>query len=249
MPFAKVDEAQLAAWTEGAELGPTLERNAASAYGSMLSGKLKPLVRQRLNHIGLKYIHAEYESESKQAATGEDIKSPRVGLLVVACHIVCCSDLMKMDKSDLHQIVILLLEGLNSCNLLHRQAKVLVLTTTLKLISVVPSSVRKSRHLACLFQVISSNLFCSCFNQVSSFLVTAVSGLLRAYAASDPASEVASKLIALQALERMANIEGARASAPNIKPAVVAILAAALDHPNGLLRQAAVEVQNAWYVV
>ena len=73
--------------------------------------------------------------------------------------------------------------------------------------------------------------------------------MLRAYAVSDPASEVGAKLIALQALEAMTTIEGAKTSAPNIKPAVVAILRAALDHPNGLLRQAAVDVQNAWHVL
>jgi hypothetical protein len=84
---------------------------------------------------------------------------------------------------------------------------------------------------------------------VNGFLLTVVSGLLRAYAVSSPSSEVASKLLALQALERMAFIEGARASAPNIRPAVVAILALALNHPSGLLRQAAVDVQNAWHVL
>ena len=79
--------------------------------------------------------------------------------------------------------------------------------------------------------------------------MTVVSGLLRAYAVSSPSVEIATKLLALQALERMTTIEGARASAPDIRPAVVAILALALNHPSGVLRQAAVNVKNAWEVL
>ena len=79
--------------------------------------------------------------------------------------------------------------------------------------------------------------------------MTLVTGLLRAYAISDPSSEVACKLLALQALEGMARMEGAKVSAITVRPAVVEVLASAMNHPSGLLRQAAVDVRNAWYVL
>jgi hypothetical protein len=90
---------------------------------------------------------------------------------------------------------------------------------------------------------------CGIYDQVSGFLLTVVTGLLRAFAVSDPSSEVSCKLLALQALEGMAHVEGARKSASAIQPAVVAVLAAAMNHPSGLLRQAAVDVRNAWYLM
>ena len=74
-----------------------------------------------------------------------------------------------------------------------------------------------------------------------------VTGLLRAYASSEPSSEISCKLLALQALERMAEVDGAKQFSAAVKPAVVSIMAAALNHPSGLLRQAAVDVRNAWY--
>lgn len=66
---------------------------------------------------------------------------------------------------------------------------------------------------------------------------------------SDPVSEISCKMLALQGLEELSHLEGARSSTVDIKPAVVAVLAAAMNHPSGLLRQAAVDVRNAWYVL
>jgi hypothetical protein len=55
--------------------------------------------------------------------------------------------------------------------------------------------------------------------------------------------------LALQALEGMADMEGAKQFTMSIKPAVVSIIAAAINHPSGLLRQAAVDVRNAWFLM
>lgn len=84
---------------------------------------------------------------------------------------------------------------------------------------------------------------------MSGFALSIVTGLLRAYAVSDPVSEVSCKLLALQGLEGVAHMEHTKSSNSAIKPAVVAVLAAAMNHPSGLLRQAAVDVRNAWYVL
>jgi hypothetical protein len=84
---------------------------------------------------------------------------------------------------------------------------------------------------------------------VNGFSLSIVTGLLRAYAVCDPVTEVSCKLLALQGLEGVAHMEGTKSSTSTIKPAVVAVLAAAMNHPSGLLRQAAVDVRNAWYVL
>jgi hypothetical protein len=76
-----------------------------------------------------------------------------------------------------------------------------------------------------------------------------VKGLLRAYSSTHPVSEVSSKLLALQALEGFALLDGSNQAVNAIKPAVVSILAAAMNHPSGLLRQAGVDVRNAWYLM
>jgi hypothetical protein len=139
---------QLSKWKE-AGTEASLEMTAASSFGSMLSGKLRPVVRQRLTHIGLQYVHKQYEIETIQATSGENISAPRLGLLVIVCHMICCSDITKMDKAVLHQMVTLALEGLGSCDLLPPPAKILILASTLKLISVVPSSVGQSCKVSC----------------------------------------------------------------------------------------------------
>ena len=79
--------------------------------------------------------------------------------------------------------------------------------------------------------------------------MTLVTGFLRAYAVSHPSREVSCKLLALQGLEAMTHMQGAKQHMCAVKPAVVEVLAAAMNHPSGLLRQAAVDVRNAWDVL
>lgn len=85
--------------------------------------------------------------------------------------------------------------------------------------------------------------------QVDGFLLTLVTGLLQAYAVSDPSSEVSTKLLALQGLVALTHLEGSKKAIASVQPAVVAVLGSAVDHPSGMLRQAAVDVRNAWYLV
>ena len=151
------------------------------------------------------------------------------------CHVICDIDLSKLDQMTLHQIASITVEGLSSSQLFDPNgvysptkttSKNLVLVAILKLLSVAPESV-----------------------PASGFLLTLVTGLLQAYAVSDPSTEVSSKLLALQGLEAMSRVDGAKKAIMTIQPAVVSVLAAAVNHPSGLLRQAAVDVRNAWYLV
>ena len=76
-----------------------------------------------------------------------------------------------------------------------------------------------------------------------------MTGLLQAYAVAHPSSEVSTKLLALQGLAALTNLDGARKAVTTIQPAVVSVLGPAINHPSGMLRQAAVDVRNAWYLV
>lgn len=204
---------------------------AASGYGSMLTDSrliTKPLMKQRLIHASSKYIKAAYEAERSQSPTTADsVTTPPPGLLVVASHILCISDVTKLDRTTLHQLSTLVVEGLSSPLFLSEStastsSKNLVLTAVLKVISLVPTV-------------------------VNGVVLSIVTGLLRVYAMSDSTSEVSCKLLALQGLECLAHIDGTSTS--SIRPAVVAVLAAATNHPSGLLRQASVDVRNAWFVL
>jgi hypothetical protein len=137
----------------------SLELNAASAYGSMLSvDGVKPLMKQRLTHISLKQIKMAYEKERDHARNGETVAAPRVGLLAIVCHVVCSSDVSKIDRSTLHQMATLAVEGLSSKIFLAKTgneksapkataAKNLVLAAILKILCVAPTVVRLARQL------------------------------------------------------------------------------------------------------
>ena len=79
-----------------------------------------------------------------------------------------------------------------------------------------------------------------------------VTGTLRAFAtlgAPRQSCEVACKLLALQALATVAQMGQIPDVLKTIRPAVVSILGSASNHPSALLRIAAVEVRNAWFVM
>lgn len=128
-----------------------LEIAAASAYGSMLSIEGgSPFMKQRLTHVTLKHVRSTYEEERAQATFGHDIPPPRIGLLVIVCHIICCSNITKIEKTTLYQIAAIAVEGLSSGVFSVDEGsrksdlapvKKLVLAAILKLICVAPMAV------------------------------------------------------------------------------------------------------------
>ena len=103
-----------------------------------------------------------------------------------------------------------------------------------------------------MFIVVSNGCLSHClisflFSQISSRIVV-VRGLLRAFALSDASLDIGSKLLALQGLEALALMDGG-SEVLSIKSAVLSVLGAAINHPSSLLRQAAVDVRNAWYTL
>ena len=86
-------------------------------------------------------------------------------------------------------------------------------------------------------------------SQLSSYSESIMIGLLRAYATADVLSDIACKLLILQVMERLCHTEVRKKVLATMKPAVVSILGAAMNHPSRLLRAAAVSVRNTWFTL
>jgi hypothetical protein len=211
----------------------SLQIAAASGYGAMLFvDGLKPLMKQRLAHVCLKSVKRIFDAESEQALHDEPVAAPSVGQLLVVSHLVCASDLSKFDQKTRHMAATVSVEGLSS-DLFQvgkmilddgREARTLVVCSVLKLISTSPMT-------------------------VNGFVLTMVAGLLRAYAVASPDSEIGCKVLVLQALEELSRLHGAKPTIIAVKPAVLSILASAMNQKSALLRSTAVDVRNAWCLV
>jgi len=201
---------------------------AASAYGAILmEDGVKPLIKQRLIHVCIKYI-------KKSLGKGED--SDSVGLLMIVCYVICGGDLLKFDSATIHTLATLLINGF-STDLFQTSSQI---TTKLA------SNVTKARML-----VVSALLKILCVSPkaVNGHILEIVSGLLRLYAISDPSVDVGCKLITLQALQALAHLDNAKDSILAVKPAVIAILSSSMSQKNVILRSAAVDVKNMWCLV
>jgi hypothetical protein len=211
----------------------SLQIAAASGYGALLTvDGIKPLMKQRLSHVCLKSIKRIYDSECEQARLDQAVTAPSVGQLLVVCHLVCANDLSKFDRKTTHMAATVTVEGLSSD--LFRVGKKL------------SGNVVKARTLVICAVL---KLICNAPATVNGFVLTMVAGLLRAYAVSNPDSEIGCKLVVLQALEELSHLEGARATIIAVKPAVLSILASAMNQKSILLRSTAVDVRNVWCLI
>ena len=77
-----------------------------------------------------------------------------------------------------------------------------------------------------------------------------LTGVLRCFAAeAHPTQDIAVKLLALQVLESMAQAGVFHKGMVAFRPAVIAVLSGAMNHPSSLIRQAAVDVRNSWFTL
>ncbi|KAL3913726.1 MAG: hypothetical protein SGILL_006374, partial [Bacillariaceae sp.] len=202
-----------------------VQLSAASAYGSMLMiDAIKPLMKQRLTHASLKFVKKTFELESNQAQHDEQVSAPSIGQLLVVCHVICSADLRKMDRATTHMIATVCIEGFSS--------------DAFQVGKKMSNEAVKARTLVVCAAL---NLICTIPKVVNGFVLSMVAGLLRAYAVTDPDTEVGCKLIVLQSLEKLSSLDGAKATIVTVKPAVLAILAVAMNQKSGLLRSAAVD--------
>ena len=210
---------------------------SASSFGAILMQEdVKPLMKQRLIHESLKYIERAYAKGLEEAGFGQVASATQIGLLMIACYVICAADLLKFDHAALHKFATLAVEGFSS--------EIFQLPSQLG--SKLPDEVTKTKTLIVCAVL---KLICLAPASVNGLIITIVSGLLRSYAVANIDSEVGCKVLALQGLEQIAYLEGAKTSISAVKPAVVAILASAMNQKSGLLRSAAVDVRNAWCLV
>jgi Dos2-interacting transcription regulator of RNA-Pol-II len=238
---AKIDLTVFDQYRKGSSTN--LEVGAASAFGSILScGGADSLWKQRIGFIGGNRLHANMANGPAK---------PSIGAVCVSAHLLCStsnlSSLPSKNGSSTELLTKIVVDSLSppagtdtamaspQC-ILPTLVKKLVLTAIIKLLCVVPSSMTPS-------------------------LYSIVVGVMRAYASNVPDDSCCSqstverddtvcKVLALQALETIATVPGApKDLLGTVKPAVVAILGAAMNEKSSVLRQAAVEVRNAWFVI
>lgn len=210
---------------------------AASALGSILSTEGgSPLLKQRLTHISVKRIVQQLKDPASKP------ESQPLALLAVISHVICSSSLRNIADSDMQVITGVIVSGLSSISSLTADAK----NQSTELIA--NALVVKKIVLAAVVKIICTKQTAALSRSIH-FVVT---GLMRAYAVtfdSDPVSEITCKLLALQGLANVIRIEGAKGTLQALQKAVVSLLSAAMNHPSSLLRHAAVEARNAWFLL
>lgn len=230
VPFGAKDVAQVDFLAGDNTTNAVFESLAASAFGSMLCSK-RPLWAQRLTHKTLKQL----EPILKEALDGKTKPSAEnLGLIAVLGHLVCTGSLKSANLSKRADVVKILVHSLVSGVLTNDDA------------SRIPFEISEVKRL-----VVASLLkICHTFpGLLSTYIEQLVIGLMRLYAGpadADPMSDVACKLLVLQVLEKMCHMEIRKKALNTIKPAIIQILGAAMNHPSRLLREAAVTVRNTW---
>jgi hypothetical protein len=210
---------------------------AASALGSILSTEGgSPLLKQRLTHISVKRIVQQLQDPASKP------ESQPLAVLAVVSHVICSSSLRNITDSDMQVITGVVLGGLSSICSLTADAK----NQSTEMI--MNALVVKKIVLAAVVKIICTKQTAA----LSRSIYFVVTGLMRAYAVtvdSDPVSEITCKLLALQGLAAVIRIEGAKETLQAVQKAVVSLLSAAMNHPSSLLRHAAVEARNAWFLL
>ena len=207
---------------------------SASAYGAVVTEDgMKPLMKQRLTHVCLKYIKQLSGREEERI---QSTNLSQIGPLMIVCHLVCASDLSKFDGAIVHLLATLLIKGF-STDLFQVSSQIVIKLS---------AEASKARTLVMCSLL---KILCMAPIAVNGFVLEIVSGLLRSYAISDPSTDIGCKLITLQALEVLAHLDEAKDSILAVKPAVIAILSSAMSQNNVLLRSAAVDVRNVWCLI
>jgi hypothetical protein len=200
---------------------------AASALGSVLSVTRRSTIwKQRLSYLSAKRLEDILSSNERISPGG----------VASACYIICSSNIKMLSRISREQLIAVVSYGLSSKAATEEETssvsnrlkiKKLVLAAVIKILCVAP-------------ELLAQNL---------NYIVTSI---MRLYATSLGLTsdlEITSKLLALQALEATANTNIAIDTLAILKPAVVSILEGAMNDPSSMLRQAAVEVRNSWYVL
>jgi hypothetical protein len=208
-----------------------LSIKAASAVGTILEADNGcTLWKQRLTHISVRHI---VECINDIETSDENIaKEVPLGALAVMCHVVCFCDLQHILVNRLKAIARILTYGLSpvavdaAMQQNHRIIK-LILASLVKMLTSAPSS-------------FGDNIY------------PLVTGAMRAFVSADGMdhdAEISCKLLAMEALQAISQMHHVPDTLRKVKPAVVSILGATMNNPSSIIRQAAVQVRNVWYLI
>lgn len=208
-----------------------LSIHAASACGSILSTGLDQILcHQRLVHIAFKRIN-----ECAYAARLQDekasLKMISIGFITAMCHIICSGSLENVNGKHVDVAAEIILCGLNPVRLKEAQhidatIPMLVLAAFIKLLGFSPKS----------------------FPNIYP-LITATLHAYTIFGDLNDKSDLAGKILALQALADVAQMGNSAAAVKSTRAVVISLIGTATNHPSGLLRHAASEVRNAWFFV
>ena len=150
-------------------------------------------------------------------------KGESLGNVVLACHCLCAGASLGVDKTKVLAEVI-------------GRGIVLVLEVDDDLVDALRY---KKLLLGALIKLVGAHPLL-----VADNVYALVVGVLRLYVSD---LDLVGKLLVLEVLESVTKVQGR--ALESLRRAVVAILGGAMNDPVGVLRSAAVEVRNAWYVV
>lgn len=207
---------------------------SASAYGAiMMKDGMKPLMKQRLTYICIRYIKKQLGKKDENLPSAN---LSQIGPLMVVCNVVCANDISNFDRAVVHSLATLLIKGFSTD----------LFQISSKIVTELAAEAARARMLVVCTLL---KFLCTAPRAVNGFVLEMVSGLLRSYAVADRSTDIGCKLVALQALEVLAHLDGAKDSILAVKPAVIAILSSAMSQKNVVLRSAAVDVRNMWCLV
>ncbi|KAL7568751.1 hypothetical protein ACA910_021743 [Epithemia clementina (nom. ined.)] len=147
-----------------------------------------------------------------------------IGLVGTSAYILCTCGWKSMSLSMSAALSDIVLRGLSLGTDIPGTLKKVLLAAVVKLISLKHDLIEKN-------------------------LLTVITGVLRAYATADGGDcSTCCKIVALQALEGMPTLLASTESISDVKPAVISILEQAMVDKSSILRHAAVEVRNSWFL-
>lgn len=217
-----------------------LSVSAATALGLMLvSANGSALSIQRLRHCTIRYM-SEIVMNNDSTTILDTI-----GLVTSACNIVCAGVQSTLNKNDSTMLVDLVLMGLSSNSIAALQSAgtdslKLVLASMIKLLCIFPSSFEDR-----VYDVVTGAM--RAFASTSSTFT--IKQTDDADNTTSSSRNIACKLLALQILDIIARVVSINDRLTMLKTCVISVLGVAMNHPSAVIRFAAVEVRNVWYLL
>jgi hypothetical protein len=196
-------------------------------------------LKHRLRHISVKRIVQQIQDD---ATSGTQSEFQPLAVLAVVSQVIRSSSLRNIANSDMQGITGAVVTGLSSISSL-------VVDTKGHSIELITNALAVKKIVLVL--AAGDKIICTKQTAASRSIYFVVTGLMCAFAVTvhpHPVSEITCKLLALQGLATVIRIEGAKETLQAAQKAVASLLSAAMNHPSSLLRHAAVDAWNVWFL-